>query len=229
MSVNQRMILLKDVREFSVEAAEFIALAVARGESIRDLHENCEDLVPSPLVVNRWRKQYPAFDAVMREAEEAKAQTLADEIIKIADDEERQAAQAGNSIKARQWLAGKLAEKWGTAPVAQPAAVNITNMVQLTDDQLKAIAGSAIDGEYALVGKDVVDAEPATALGGAGDTLVVGSDGAQAGVSESRKVAGAGDSVGSEGASVDAGEPGMDEHEGDHGSDGWGFLSEENA
>jgi cell pole-organizing protein PopZ len=155
MSVNERAVLLKDVREFSVEAAEFIALAVARGESIRDLHENCEEMVPSPLVVNRWRKQYPAFDAVMREAEEAKAQTLADEVIKIADDEERQAAQAGNAIKARQWLAGKLAEKWGTAPVQAQAPVNITNMVTLSDEQLLAIAGSAIDGEYALVGKAV--------------------------------------------------------------------------
>jgi len=171
MSVDQRMVFLKDVREFSVEAAEFIALSVARGESIRDLHESCEDLVPSPLVVNRWRKQYPAFDAVMREAEEAKAQTLADEVIKIADDEERQAAQAGNAIKARQWLAGKLAEKWGTAPVAQQPAVSITNMVSLTDEQLRVIAGSAIDGEYALVGKDLVDSEPDSAVDEAGDTV----------------------------------------------------------
>ena len=181
MSVDQRMVFLKDVREFSVEAAEFIALAVARGESIRDLHENCEDLVPSPLVVNRWRKQYPAFDAVMREAEEAKAQTLADEVIKIADDEERQAAQAGNAIKARQWLAGKLAEKWGTAPVQQAAPVNITNMVTLTDEQLRAIAGSAIDGEYALVGKDMVDEEPAAVVVESGDTVVGGTKAAAAG------------------------------------------------
>lgn len=210
------MIFLKDVREFSVEAAEFIALAVARGESIRDLHENCEELVPSPLVVNRWRKQYPAFDAVMREAEEAKAQTLADEVIKIADDEDRQAAQAGNAIKARQWLAGKLAEKWGTAPVAQPAAVNITNMVQLTDDQLKAIAGSAIDGEYALVGKDVV----ADSVGEEkGDLAAVVCDGEGAeGDSDAKEVRlEPGDSLG---GSIDGsdGKP-----------NGWGFLNEENA
>jgi len=226
MSVDQRMVFLKDVREFSVEAAEFIALSVARGEAIKDLHEACGGLVPSPLVVNRWRKQYPAFDAVMREAEEAKAQSLADEVIKIADDEELQAAQASNAIKARQWLAGKLAEKWGTAPVAQQGPVNITNFVTLSDEQLLAIAGSAIDGEYALVGKDLVAAEPATALVGAGESVVESNPG-EAVHSELEQTDGgtAADSV--VGSGVAAGEPGMDEHESVHGGDAaaWDFLN----
>jgi cell pole-organizing protein PopZ len=171
MSLNEALVILRDVREFNVGSAEFIVLEVASGASVKELHEHHPERVPSPLVVNRWRRDVPAFDAVMREAEEAQAQTLADEVIKIADDEERQAAQAGNAIKARQWLAGKLAEKWGTTPVAQQPAVSITNMVTLSDEQLLAIAGSAIDGEYALVGKNVVDSEPDSAVDEAGDTV----------------------------------------------------------
>ena len=86
MSVEGRLIILRDVAEFSVESAEFIALSVARGEAVKDLHEHCPELVPSPLVVNRWRRNVPAFDMVMMEAETARAQGMADEVIKIADD-----------------------------------------------------------------------------------------------------------------------------------------------
>jgi fructose-specific component phosphotransferase system IIB-like protein len=144
----------------------------------------------------------------MGEAEVAAAQKFAWEVVGIADDEDRQAAQAGNAIKARQWLAGKLHEKYGAAPVAQQAPVNITNMVTLSDEQLLAIAGSAIDGEYALVGKDVV----AESVGEEeGDVEVVGSD-----------------TVGEGDGRVVLQESGLLDGS-DEVGEGWGFLNEENA
>ena len=119
------------------------------GASVKELHDCHEEMVPSPLVVNRWRKNVPAFDLVMREAEEAKAQGLADEVIGIAADEERQAAISGNMIKSRQWLAGQLSE--GFRKESQ-GGVKVDMNVRLTDEQLMAIAAGAfkpdaIEGE----------------------------------------------------------------------------------
>ena len=152
MSINGAMVILRDVKEFTLEAAEFIALEVAMGASVKELHDCHEEMVPSPLVVNRWRKNVPAFDLVMREAEEAKAQGLADEVIGIAADEGRQAAISGNMIKSRQWLAGQLSEGFRNGPQGGNS-VKVDMNVRLTDEQLMAIAagkfnaGGAIDGE----------------------------------------------------------------------------------
>lgn len=151
MSVNEAMVLLKDVREFSVGAAEFIALEVASGASVKELHENHEEMVPSPLVVNRWRRNVPAFDLLMQEAEQAKAQGLADEVISIAGDEKRQAAVSGNMIKSRQWLSGQLSEQFRNGP-SGGGTVKVDVNVRLTDDQLMQIAsekfnGTIIEGE----------------------------------------------------------------------------------
>jgi hypothetical protein len=155
MSIESGLVLLRDVQEFSVETAEFIALEVAKGGNVKELHEAFEDTIPSPLVINRWRKQYPAFDLVMREAEEAKAQSLADEIIGIADDDKRQSAQARNAIESRKWLAGQLSEGFNKGSGGKGAGGVVINVGQrLTDDQLMKIAqGGFIDGESTVVEK----------------------------------------------------------------------------
>jgi hypothetical protein len=195
MSINEAMVILRDVREFSVGAAEFIALEVASGASVKELHEHHEDLVPSPLVVNRWRKQYPAFDLVMKEAEQAKAETLADEVIEIAKNEDRQAAISGNMIKARQWLAGKLSEDFESK---KGGSVVINQNVRLSDDQLMAIAAGgvpALEGESERVGKvrpgDTDSVGPAecsipenNGSDGEEETVVVGEDEAESGLSQ---------------------------------------------
>lgn len=151
MAVNEAMVLLRDVKQFDTGAAEFIVLEVARGASVRELHEAHEDIVPNPIVVNRWRKQYPAFDMVMREAEEAAAQQMAYEVLRIADDGERQAAQARNAMEARKWLAGTLSERFsGRSQGGGSHGVTINADVRLTDEQLMQIAAGkfhAIEGE----------------------------------------------------------------------------------
>lgn len=142
--MNGTLVILKDIREFDPHVAEFIALEVAKGASVSELHEEFEDRVPSPIIVNRWRKQVPQFDLVMREAEECKAQALADQVVRIADDEDRQAAQAANAIKARQWLASKLSEQFTAVPKPTGPQVVINNGLALSDEQLMQIAAGAV-------------------------------------------------------------------------------------
>lgn len=156
MSVNENMVFFPEAEEFDYGKAEFIAREVALGAGVSELHQDHPDRCPSPIVVNRWRRQIPAFDLLMGEAEQAKAERLADEVITIADNDELLSAQAGNAIKARQWLAGKLHERFGNAPKGEsvgPQTVN--NILMLSDEQLMAIAsqGRTIDGESEVVEK----------------------------------------------------------------------------
>jgi hypothetical protein len=188
MSLNEALVILRDVREFNVGSAEFIVLEVARGASVKELHEHHPERVPSPLVVNRWRRDVPAFDAVMREAEVAKAEGLADEVIRIADDDERQAAQARNAMEARKWLASKLSEQFDSRNNWQGtgggSGVRVELGVRLTDEQLMQIAAGKFNGgqrdvdEAVLLEGDVVgdalDADTEAETVGATD---VGTDG----------------------------------------------------
>ncbi|GAF99274.1 unnamed protein product, partial [marine sediment metagenome] len=93
-------------------------------------------------------------DLVMREAEEAKAQGLADEVIGIAADEERQAAISGNMIKSRQWLAGQLSEGFRNGPQGG-SSVKVDMNVRLTDEQLMAIAAGKFEPPQAQGAIDV--------------------------------------------------------------------------
>jgi len=151
MAVNEALVLFKDVAEFTPEAAEFIVLEVAKGASVRELHEAYEDRVPNPIVVNRWRKNYPAFDQVMKEAEAACADSMAYEVVRIADDDSRQSAQARNAIEARKWLAGQLDGRFKSGGGhGGHGGVTINVGERLTDEQLEQIAAGGlpvIEGE----------------------------------------------------------------------------------
>jgi hypothetical protein len=155
MSVNESMIFLADVQDFSPGVGEFIALEVARGAGLAELHELHPDRVPNPIVVNRWRKRYPAFDVLMGEAELAAAQKLAWEVVELADDEDRQAAQVRNAMDARKWLAGKLSESFGGGKAGPTVVIN-NNGARLSDEQLMQIAQgrSLIEGEATVVEGD---------------------------------------------------------------------------
>ena len=154
MSVTKNMIRLDDAAEFSWGVGEFIALEVAKGASVRRLHEAFPDEVPNPIIVNRWRKRVPAFDLLMREAEEAKAEYLADEILELADDEGRQAAQARNAMEARKWLAGKLsADRFGSGGGQRNGVESHGVNLILTDEQLMAIASRALTDPSVVEGE----------------------------------------------------------------------------
>jgi hypothetical protein len=143
--------------EYSFNLAEWIAREHACGASLATLHAQHSDRVPNPIIVKRWRREFPAFDLLMIEAEHARADCLVDETLGIADDTSRNAAAAGNAIRARQWLAERLNRKlYGrTVSVDVPADGGhgeSDDESAYTDEELQAIirAGlraSSIEGE----------------------------------------------------------------------------------
>jgi hypothetical protein len=161
MSVSENMIFLADVAEFTAGAGEFIALEVALGYGLAELHELYPERVPNPIVVNRWARKYPAFGILMEEAEVAAAQKFAYETVKITDDPDLLPAMAGNRMKSRQWLASKLSKQFGTTPKAE-VALTLNNDVSLTDEQLMAIAAGglpALEHEGTVVRKVSTEVE----------------------------------------------------------------------
>jgi len=159
MTVNQNVVFFADAAEFADAVGEFIATEVAMGASVSELHEAYPDRVPSPIIVNRWRKRILAFDLLMEEAEEAKAERLADQVVGLADDDSRQAAQVNNAVKARQWLAGKLHRKYGEGLRKKEDEGMGGNLLLLTDEQLMRIAAQAVPNRGVLSAPEVVEGE----------------------------------------------------------------------
>lgn len=150
--------LIANPAEYSFPVAEWIALEHAAGDSLKALHQAHPDTVPNPLVIKRWRRDYPAFEIMMREAEQARAEVLADETISIADNPRIKSARAGHQIRARQWLASKLdKDKYGNHQSVTTTATGETDGEAVySDDELQAIirAGmkaNSIDGEASRI------------------------------------------------------------------------------
>lgn len=160
LSVNENMIFLSDVEHFTQPMGEFIALEVAKGAGLAELHELHPDRVPNPIIVNRWARKFPAFGVLMEEAEVAAAQGMAYDTVRIADGEKhsgKTAAEVSNMVKARQWLASKMADKYSNTPPKE-SGVTINGDVVLTDAQLMAIASgglTALEGESARLERRV--------------------------------------------------------------------------
>ena len=138
--------LVASCKAYDFGRAEWIAGEYATGATLRELSNLHPDVVPSPLVVSRWRKQYPAFDLLMKEASETRAQVLADETIAIADDRQHNAAQTANSIRARQWLAARLdRDRYGDAKqVTLTQGASNDGLATYTDAELQAIIAGAL-------------------------------------------------------------------------------------
>jgi hypothetical protein len=144
--------------EYSFPLAEWIAFEHAGGDSLAMLQRAHPEKVPSALVIKRWRRDYPAFNLMMVEAEHARAEVLADETISISDNPDIKAGRIGHQVRARQWLASKL----HTAKYGNQQAITTThkgedsNEAVYSDDELQAIirAGmkaNSIEGEAARI------------------------------------------------------------------------------
>jgi hypothetical protein len=111
--------------EFSQDIADSICDRLANGESLRKI---ClSDDMPAPSTVFKWLNQQPSFAEQYARARDAQADTLADEILDIADDgsndwmagkdgEEAQyngdaVARSKLRVDARKWVAAKLKPK----------------------------------------------------------------------------------------------------------------------
>jgi hypothetical protein len=153
VSINEPMIFLPDGPELTADVAEFIALEVAKGHGLGYLHDNYPDRIPNPMVIKRWVKNNMQFQLLMAEAEDVRAERLADESVTIADDADILAADKAQRIKARQWLASKLADRYGSAPAKDGKDSGGMVGIILTDEQLYAIAAKGLPAPDALEGE----------------------------------------------------------------------------
>lgn len=130
---------LIDPRAYDAKRAEWIALEYATGEpftGLSDLHRAFPETVPPPVVIRRWRSTFPAFDALMAEAEQARAVALMEATLPIADSVTLNAAQAKNAITARWRLAEALSpETFGARKTEKPPG----------DDDARTLLGSLTD------------------------------------------------------------------------------------
>lgn len=96
-------------KPFTQELADEICERLAKGESLRSI---CRDEhVPSLTTVLRWVEEKPEFSEQYARAREAQADTLADEIISIADDDAEDVNRSRLRVDARKWVASKLKPK----------------------------------------------------------------------------------------------------------------------
>lgn len=113
---------------FTQEIAEIICIRIAEGESLREICK--DDDMPTRMTIYRWLQADPVFCDHYTRAREDQADTLADEIIAIADEQPEVIAVTDkhgaliehkldgaflqwqkNRIEARKWTAMKLKPK----------------------------------------------------------------------------------------------------------------------
>lgn len=106
--------ITKPARGYNETTAKMICSRIAEGESLRTI---CKDgRMPARATIFQWLVDNGDFQRAMRLARDIQADTLADEILEIADtDPDPQCARL--RIDARMWYAGKLRpKKYGNRP-----------------------------------------------------------------------------------------------------------------
>ncbi len=157
--------LVQDPRAYDFQSALWIAQEHATGAALLVLHECHPDTVPAPMIIARWRREFPAFNLLMIEAEHARADVMVDDTLTIADSDKRTAGAARNSIQARQWAAAKLnQDRYGQkrtvdATITHDGTVKHESMSVYSDEDLQAIirAGmreSALEGESTRIDQE---------------------------------------------------------------------------
>lgn len=109
---------------FTPEIADYICEGLANGRSLREMCREDEKM-PCQSMVFRWLAQDDVFREQYARAREAQADAMADEILAIADETERDTIETENGerannewiarsrlrVDARKWLASKMAPK----------------------------------------------------------------------------------------------------------------------
>lgn len=129
---------------YTPELAAAICDQIAHGESLVSIAH--APGMPSYQTIIAWLKAHSDFEAMYRQAREDQADTLADEIIAIADSvRDTKDAAAVNAarlrVDARKWVAAKLKPKVYGDRVETALAGNVTVQHTITDeDRVKALA-----------------------------------------------------------------------------------------
>jgi hypothetical protein len=148
--------------QYSDDVAGWMAERYASGEpgtTLAALHSLDPDNVPAPMIVRRWRRERPAFDALWIEACQCRAESLFDSALAVADDPEIVAASARVATDVRFRMAESLdAGRYGR---------KVELSARLTWDQLVAqslecVAVDVADGGHpkALTADDTKDPAP---------------------------------------------------------------------
>nr|WP_312295970.1 hypothetical protein [Brevundimonas diminuta] len=95
--------------EFNEAVADAICERLADGESLRSICR--DDEMPAKSTVFKWLGLIPAFADQYARARETQADSLADDIVDIADNKALEPNDKRVRIDARKWLAGKLRPK----------------------------------------------------------------------------------------------------------------------
>lgn len=148
--------------DYSTETTAIICARLADGESLRSICRDAE--MPDLVTVYRWIGKYPEFSQQYARAREDQADTLAEQIIDIADNVENDTNEDGSvnqdniqrarlRVDARKWVASKLKpKKYGdrqeiVGDADKPIIVQIIKFgQQAVEDKSKVIEGEVVDG-----------------------------------------------------------------------------------
>jgi hypothetical protein len=141
--------------DYTQDLADKICEKISAGESLRSI---CKDeAMPRMATIFRWLANNKSFSDQYARAREEQAETLADEIVQIADDglndtyldengnrrtDQDVIARSRLRVEARKWVAAKLKpKKYGDfSRIESKVDMKVTSAIDLTDDQLAAIA-----------------------------------------------------------------------------------------
>lgn len=143
--------------EYTQEQADSLCAWVAQGRSLRSW---CRQNDREPMTVYRWLREHKDFFARYSRAHEDRADSLADEIVEIADESQfgtlEQIQAARLRIDARKWIAAKLRpQKWGEAQAVEQKS-GITFNIGIAR-ALPHSVGHTIDGNSLIVQEDRAD------------------------------------------------------------------------
>ena len=114
--------------DFNETVALTICERIASGESVREIGR--DEAMPTARTIHNWVTAHPEFFQQYTRAREAQADTLAEEIIGIADDADPTLygiSKATLRIEARKWYAGKVRPKVYGETKGPAVAVQINN------------------------------------------------------------------------------------------------------
>lgn len=137
---------------YTPELADKICASLATGMSLRRL--TAQDDMPSAQTVYEWSRKFPEFADQYARAKEDRAESYADEIAEIADNQELDPNSRRVMIDARKWVACKFApRKYGDKVVLAgdkdaPIAIRTTlDVSALSTAALAEIASLAEKGD----------------------------------------------------------------------------------
>lgn len=143
--------------EYTAEQADSICTWVAEGRSLRSW---CRQNDRSMHTVYKWLREQKDFMQRYARAHEDRADSLADEIVEIADESQfgtlEQIQAARLRMDARKWVAAKLRpQKWGEAQAVEQKS-GITFNIGIARALPHSI-GHTIDGNSLIVQEDRAD------------------------------------------------------------------------